>query len=215
MIGADSARVVLLLQVLQALDRILRRGVFQCGEHPGLFLLGKAQDGAVIAHAALPGTGGGQLPAGVLAQEILEVDHGHILAQQLNGLGEHLLAGVHVFHIQQVHRVQQDLQVGAADLVQHGAGTFGVVHDVLDHRLDGNGHTVLLGAAHHRFEVLDHIPVLDTVYTDNVTFEMIVPVEEVGSVEKKFMEASMGKAVLKKGEETYYAEIDGKISYDL
>ena len=39
---------------------------------------------------------------------------------------------------------------------------------------------------------------LDTVYTDNVTFEMIVPVEEVGSVEKKFMEASMGKAVLKK-----------------
>ena len=40
-------------------------------------------------------------------------------------------------------------------------------------------------------------------------------VEEVGSVEKKFMEASMGKAVLKKGEETYYAEIDGKISYDL
>lgn len=44
----------------------------------------------------------------------------------------------------------------------------------------------------------EHIPVLDTVYTDNVTFEMIVPVEEVGSVEKKFMEASMGKAVLKK-----------------
>ena len=58
-----SALVVLFLQILQALDRILRRGVFQCGEHPGLFLLGKAQDGAVIAHAALPGTGGGQLAA--------------------------------------------------------------------------------------------------------------------------------------------------------
>ena len=29
------------------------------------------------------------------------------------------------------------------------------------------------------------------------------------------MEASMGKAVLEKGEETYYAEIDGKITYDL
>ena len=83
------------------------------------------------------------------------MDHGHILAQQLDGLGEHVLAGVHVFHIQQVHRVQQDLQVGAADLVQHGAGTFGIVHDVLDHRLDGNGHTVLLGAAHHRLEVPD------------------------------------------------------------
>lgn len=32
----------------------------------------------------------------------------------------------------------------------------------------------------------EHIPVLDTVYTDNVTFEMIVPVEEVGSVEKVY-----------------------------
>ena len=56
---------------------------------------------------------------------------------------------------------------------------------------------------------------LDTVYTDNVTFEMIVPVEEVGSVEKKFMEHLWGKQFLKKEKKTYYAEIDGKISYDL
>ena len=48
-----------------------------------------------------------------------------------------------------------------------------------------------------------------------VGHEMVGIVEEVGSVEKKFMEASMGKAVLKKGEETYYAEINGKITYDL
>ena len=61
----------------------------------------------------------------------------------------------------------------------------------------------------------DHIPVLDTVYTDNVTFEMIVPVEEIGMVEKKFMEASMGKAVIEKEEETYYAEIDGEINCNL
>lgn len=57
----------------------------------------------------------------------------------------------------------------------------------------------------------DNIPVLDTIYTDNVTFEMIVPVEELGMVEKKFMEASMGKAVLEKGEEAYYADIQGVI----
>ena len=44
---------------------------------------------------------------------------------------------------------------------------------------------------------------------------MIIPVEDVEMMEKKFMEASMGKGVLEKGEETYYAEIDGKISYDL
>ena len=61
----------------------------------------------------------------------------------------------------------------------------------------------------------DHIPVLDTVYTDQVTFEMIVPVEEVGMIEKKFMEASMGKAVFEKGKEAYYAEIDGKINCNL
>ena len=70
-IGADSARVVLLLQVLQALDRILRRGVFQCGEHPGLFLLGKAQDGAVIAHAALRGTGAAFCFPGAISPSVL------------------------------------------------------------------------------------------------------------------------------------------------
>lgn len=57
----------------------------------------------------------------------------------------------------------------------------------------------------------DNIPVLDTIYTDNVTFEMIIPVEELGMAEKKFMEASMGKAILEKGEEAYYAEINGVI----
>ena len=45
----------------------------------------------------------------------------------------------------------------------------------------------------------EHIPVLDTVYTDNVTFEMIVPVEEVGSVEKKVLWKHLwGKQFLKK-----------------
>ena len=62
---------------------------------------------------------------------------------------------VHIFHVQQVDGVEQDLQVRAADLVQHGAGASGIVHDVLDHRLNGNGHAVLLGTAHHRLEVPD------------------------------------------------------------
>ena len=52
-------------------------------------------------------------------------------------------------------------------------------------------------------------------YTDNVTFEMIIPVEDVEMMEKKFMEASMGKGVLEKGEESYYAEIDGEIKFNL
>lgn len=57
----------------------------------------------------------------------------------------------------------------------------------------------------------DQIPVLDTQYTDMVTFEMIIPIENLGIAEKKFMEASMGKATLEKGEEAYFAEIDGEI----
>lgn len=57
----------------------------------------------------------------------------------------------------------------------------------------------------------DQIPVLDTQYTDMVTFEMIVPIQDLGIIEKKFMEASMGKAKLEKGEEAYFAEIDGEI----
>ena len=83
------------------------------------------------------------------------MDHGDILAQKLDGLGEHFLAAVHIFHVQQVDGVEQDLQVRAADLVQHSAGASGIVHDVLDHRLNGNGHAVLLGTAHHRLEVPD------------------------------------------------------------
>ena len=57
----------------------------------------------------------------------------------------------------------------------------------------------------------DQIPVLDTQYTDMVTFEMIIPIQDLGITEKKFMEASMGKAKLEKGEEAYFAEIDGEI----
>ena len=150
-----SALVVLFLQILQALDGVFRGGVLQGGEHIGLLLFGKPQNGAVVAHAALPGTGGSQLPAGILPQEVLEVDHGHVLAQQFDGLGEHFLPAVHVFHVQKVHRIQQNLQIGAADLVQYSAGAADVIHDVLDHRLNGNGHAVLLGAAHHRLEVFD------------------------------------------------------------
>ena len=104
-----SALVVLFLQILQALDCVFRGGVLQGGEHIGLLFLGKPQNGAVVAHTALSGTGGSQLPVGVLPQKVLEVDHGHILAQQLNGLGEHFLPLVYVFHVQKVHRVEQDL----------------------------------------------------------------------------------------------------------
>ena len=75
----NLALVVLLLQILQALNGVFRGGVLQGGEHIGLLLLGEPQNGAVVAHAALSGTGGSQLPAGILPQEVLEVDHGHVM----------------------------------------------------------------------------------------------------------------------------------------
>ena len=134
---------------------VLGRGVFQCCEHIGLFLLCKAKDGGIILHLALTCAASFQLTIGILPDEVLEVYHRHILAQQLDGLCEDLLAAVHILHTEHVDRVKQDLQVVAADLVQHGAGTLGVVDDVARHRLDGEGHAVLLCAAHNGLEGLD------------------------------------------------------------
>ena len=141
------------------LEGLCLMGCYYGGGWVVLWLLLKVLEGGLVLFVVLSmrtlQAGGRQLAAGILAQEILEVDHRNILAQQFDGLGKHFLAAIHILHVQQVDRVEQNLQVRAADLVQHGAGASGIVHDVLDHRLNGNGHAVLLGAAHHRLEVLD------------------------------------------------------------
>ena len=90
---------VLLFQVVQAFHRVFRGGVLQRCKDIGLFLLCKAQDGAVVLHTALSCTRSSQLAARILAQEILKVDHGDVLAQKLDGLGEHFFAAVHIFHL--------------------------------------------------------------------------------------------------------------------
>ena len=101
---------ILILQESQAGRCILGGGVFQSTVDEGLLLLGKAKHLGVV-HMAKACAGGSQLAAGILQLVVLKVDHGNILAQQLNGLGNDLLPGIHIFHAQQVHRIEEDLQI--------------------------------------------------------------------------------------------------------
>ena len=55
------------------------------------------------------------------------------------------------------------------------------------------------------------VPILDTQYTDEVAFDIVVPMDLVGKIKKDFMEASGGKAAIKEIGEGYFAEIDGEI----
>lgn len=50
------------------------------------------------------------------------MDHRHILAQKLDGFGENFLPAIYVFHVQKIHRVELNLQIGAVDLVQRTTG---------------------------------------------------------------------------------------------
>ena len=52
---------------------------------------------------------------------------------------------------------------------------------------------------------------MDTQYTDEVAFDIVVPMDLVGKIKKDFMEASGGKAAIKEIGEGYFAEIDGEI----
>ena len=83
------------------------------------------------------------------------MDHCHVLAQQLDCLGKDLFPAVHIVHAQHVDGVQKNLQVVAADLIQHQPGTLCIVNNVPCHRLDRYCHSVLLGAAYHRLQIFD------------------------------------------------------------
>lgn len=57
----------------------------------------------------------------------------------------------------------------------------------------------------------EQIPLIGTDYTEEVVFDMIVPADQLGRMEKLFIEASSGKAEIEKLQEEYFAEIDGEI----
>ena len=56
-----------------------------------------------------------------------------------------------------------------------------------------------------------NIPVLDSEYTDKVVMKLLVPVQDVGSVQKAITEGTNGRAGIEKDQELYYAVIDGKV----
>ena len=58
------------------------------------------------------------------------------------------------------------------------------------------------------------LPVLDTVYGADVTFDLIVPEEQAGRLAKQLAEATAGRVKFEASEEVYFAEADGKIIAD-
>ena len=52
---------------------------------------------------------------------------------------------------------------------------------------------------------------LDSEYTDKVVMKLLVPVQDVGSVQKAITEGTNGRAEIEKDQELYYAVIDGKV----
>lgn len=56
-----------------------------------------------------------------------------------------------------------------------------------------------------------NIPVLDSEYTDKVVMKLLVPVQDVESVQKAITEGTNGRAGIEKDQELYYAVIDGNV----
>ena len=55
------------------------------------------------------------------------------------------------------------------------------------------------------------ISVLDSEYTDKVVMKLLVPVQDVGSVEKAITEGTNGRAGIEKDQELYYTVTDGNV----
>ena len=55
------------------------------------------------------------------------------------------------------------------------------------------------------------LTVLDSIYTDKVELEVLLPSEEVKSVLEEITEGTNGQAILEMKEECYFANIDGKM----
>lgn len=57
----------------------------------------------------------------------------------------------------------------------------------------------------------DHVPVLESRYTERVETEILLPKNEVGRMKAKLTESTNGKAKMQEEEELYYAVLDGEI----
>ena len=55
------------------------------------------------------------------------------------------------------------------------------------------------------------IPVLDSEYTDKVVMKLLIPSEDVDSVQKAVTEGTNGRAIMEKEKELYFATVDGQV----
>lgn len=55
------------------------------------------------------------------------------------------------------------------------------------------------------------LPILDSEYTEKVMMKLLVPVQNVESVQKAITEGTNGRAVIEKDQELYYALLDGQV----
>ena len=55
------------------------------------------------------------------------------------------------------------------------------------------------------------IPVIDSEYTDKVVLKLMVPYQDVDSVEKAVTEGTNGRAVMEREKKVYYALVDGEV----
>ena len=55
------------------------------------------------------------------------------------------------------------------------------------------------------------IKILDSIYTDNVQLDVLLPEDEVKSVMAEITEGTNGRAEQELGEECWFAEIDGEM----
>ena len=55
------------------------------------------------------------------------------------------------------------------------------------------------------------LPILESEYTEKVMMKLLVPVQDVESVQKAITEGTNGRAVIEKDQELYYALLDGQV----
>lgn len=55
------------------------------------------------------------------------------------------------------------------------------------------------------------LTILNSIYTDKVELEVLLPVDEIGSIRAEIIEGTNGQAVLELNEECYFASIDGEM----
>lgn len=92
-----------------------------------------------VVHNSLPCRHGNHLS--ILHGKVLDMDHRHILSQNINGVLYHILLICSVGSIQKIHRIQNDLQVRGSNGTKHLPRPFRAVYNVLAHRLNRHHHT--------------------------------------------------------------------------